>query len=66
MTNYVLVCVDESLPTSTCAVTEWVEYSTTLSIEELDLEIFAQVDGYLLIAFFTGHALGRLIKWLKK
>lgn len=68
MTSYVFVCDSDSvLTTDTCTgSSSWVENSasSTLSIEEIDVQAFAMVDGFLLVSFFVGHAAGRLVKWL--
>lgn len=36
------------------------------ALTEFDLETFSEVNGAILLAFFAGHALGRLVKWLGK
>ena len=70
MSDYVLVCTEETLPTGTCSgVTMWVDMHSIEAINplnEFDIEIFGYVNMTILISFLVGHATGRLLKWLGK
>ena len=68
MSDYVLVCTQEILPSGTCeGVTSWVDMSDIKAINpltEFDQVVFGQVNGIILISFLTGHFAGRFVKWM--
>lgn len=67
MAEYVLVCSEPILPSGTCSgTTNWIAYEQPVSnpLTELDIDVAMQVDGVLLTTFFSGHILGRFLKWL--
>ncbi|MCE2597236.1 hypothetical protein K6Y31_20900 [Motilimonas cestriensis] len=62
-----LVSVTDFTESCQLIVLEQHDYKMLLgAFSEFDLEVFTQVNTAILLAFFSGHALGRLVKWLGK
>lgn len=60
----------EPLENCTFTVVSYDEYSRMLSTVNLEFQIdkslFADITGYLLLSFVSGHILGRIVKTLGK
>ncbi|WEM43903.1 hypothetical protein PTW35_09045 [Photobacterium sp. DA100] len=53
-------------PISQCAGYVLLQPDDVAMYQNFDNELFIEVSGIILLSFFTGHAAGRLVRWLGK